>query len=1706
MNKKNKKSNFLRNLLATASIASVIVGGSSAAFGDDILTYGNLSALTGNWVNATGVARAARGGDSIFIVDGAHNLTLDAAIDLDTLNLYGHNGRMATATAAGRITNVISDPAMAARVEAANGVAGGPIPAGGDADARINFTIDGAIIRQFGNAATGAGVLTGLGNVTFTNAGAVMKINANGQTLNGDMIANGADDGIIQVNSNNLTFAGTIGAVNRIGKLDLLADKSATLNQHAVIKDILLGNGSTLTVGNGANLTGATIDAVNANNGTLIFNGASVVTTSIGNGNALKSIVIGNTVGGTVDFQGALVVALKATTFELGHAASVMKISTLPQTVTGDITTTGNNQGTLLLHGNFAHVVNGNVGASGHALANINFEGAAVGTIRTIRGEVFTKNINSNGGTIAFDHNVQVSNATNLTAITTINIAANKSATLGRVNFNSLNSTINVGDGGVLSGAFENPAAVTTGAIHFAGSGTFNGTANKLALIDITAPGILKFTGGTNMNVVTDIQATVANAHFEFADNYELTGNINGAALGITPNLDFKGNAKITGFIGNTNIVGNISIAKDKKLTVDSDSIRAIKIFDKADQGTLALTPKLHDVTITAQISELGGGTIDATGMAETKGLTIAGNIGTDPNATGSSALEKMLLRNSMLTLRPVAFANIAAIDFNKKTTEVNFATANVNYALGDLTNAGNVTLNIDRNISLYNTKTKDKLKEIKFTIDETLTLGKGNDITVAAITLPANKTGTLIFTGDSALRGPIGTANKKLKEIIVRGDTTVTTSGVAFVEGAVTLEGDKSVLTIDSNYTVGQFGGGASGTGILRFVNKDPVTLSTTYTKPAVLPMGPPIADPFAIGTLELTEGNVKLAALDGIDFKKIVFTSVAPAAVDPATAAVPTTAAAGVTAPTTASTTPAVVPTTAAAGVTAPTTAPTTPAVIATAPTLILDRSFSGQDVDSNFDSTTGKMPTIQLLSNLRNTIDETHYIGKDKDHLVNLQHTGDGMVMVGTQKFFATVTTTDNNKGEVGFGIKADKVYGLGSKDRNLASVHVASNIENFGDTYAKEVIVYGGNTYTAGGIISGGELRLGDNAASAVTSFMGNATAGVKANSVVGNATVYFKDGVTLLDNVSSIGSGNKIDFAGNAVIKGKIGESGNSFGDVTFSGNKDHTAILHQDMYVKDVNFGAENIKLAASKVIIGGFSHIDGNIGLDSNQLVLKDKGTWGTNTTINTILTKSGTLGSIVLNDEITLVGNTQVTVKIIDQASLKDHRDTSYVFISGHKYLVMENGDIKLPDGNVIGDVQTNQAYSKWKLVVKDGNLVLTRECDEVEGVKKDLIGIGDDIDQQNAKMLAEAQTGAAKEFMDDINLINDKQGGAAKRAEAIKRLTGTTEPQVAEEISNVVGHVSNHVTNIVGNRMFNIAGQTTAVGAGSDDGGAAMGAWAMPYYGQAVQKNKGDSVGYAVRSVGGVFGFDTLANDNLTIGAAFGIIKTNMKFKDYKIGGKSDVDTLMGVIYGSQQFDKDFFAQAVVSFASSKVTNSDPRIVPVHIDASGQQRAKASYNSMSYGGELLLGYNAKIDDSVLLTPMAGIRYTRLNDEGYKETGTKTQNKTISKKPTNRVEAIVGARIAATVDTSGVAVTPEAHAIISQRLSGKSGAVDARLDGMTTSFVTRSDKGAKTLYNVGVGVSAKAGTMEYGVGYDAYLANKYVGHQGTLKVRVNF
>ena len=244
------------------------------------------------------------------------------------------------------------------------------------------------------------------------------------------------------------------------------------------------------------------------------------------------------------------------------------------------------------------------------------------------------------------------------------------------------------------------------------------------------------------------------------------------------------------------------------------------------------------------------------------------------------------------------------------------------------------------------------------------------------------------------------------------------------------------------------------------------------------------------------------------------------------------------------------------------------------------------------------------------------------------------------------------------------------------------------------------------------------------------------------------------------------------------------------------------------------------------------------------------------------------------------------------------------------------------------------------------------------------------------------------------------------------------------------------------------------------------------------------------------------DTKANDDLIIGGAMTFANSETKYKNLKSGDKTKVNSLMFSIYALQQITDTWFAQGSATIASNEVKNSNKRVT----GGTAYELASSKYNAMSFVGDVLFGYNY-ITEGFSLTPMGGVRYSRVNSAGYKESGSITQNLDVSQKASNRFEVIVGGRVSSgAFDVNGMSVTPELHGFINHDVIGKTPKQDLRIGGVANSLNAKSSKPINTSYNLGVGVTANYGMMEYGAGYDVHLADKRVGHEGSLKVRVNF
>ena len=343
-----------------------------------------------------------------------------------------------------------------------------------------------------------------------------------------------------------------------------------------------------------------------------------------------------------------------------------------------------------------------------------------------------------------------------------------------------------------------------------------------------------------------------------------------------------------------------------------------------------------------------------------------------------------------------------------------------------------------------------------------------------------------------------------------------------------------------------------------------------------------------------------------------------------------------------------------------------------------------------------------------------------------------------------------------------------------------------------------------------------------------------------------------------------------------------------------------------------------------------------------------------------------------------------------------------------------------------------------------------------------------------------------------------------GGSGIEDAIKRLTPTETPILADLVRDVS---SNVIVNRIGGRPQVLDHKAELASAGNSglsagDYPTAYGLWTNPSMLKVKQKTNKGAAGYTASVGGASLGFDTKANEDMVIGLALSYLNTHVKHKDFKSGDKTKVDSVMLSIYGLQQLTDNWYTHGIVTVGTNKVKTKETR----RTGATATELATGNYRAMSFSGELMLGYNSYLKQASF-TPMVGVRVTKVNSAGYTETGTTDQNLIVSRKELNRVELVAGARIyGSDYVLNGLTVLPEIHGFVNQDVIGKKQKSDVRLASVEGYLKTKGGKPIKTLFNAGLSLNTSYNKMEYGLGYDAHMAKKYVAHQANLRVRVNF
>ena len=818
-------SNFLKKLLATASVVAVSASASSA-FATARVTTGTPATQAGAYLEQSKVGNAPAA--NVAVVAGS-------TITFRNAHTYASGG------AAVNLAGVKVDGNFAATIDAtAGGGAGANFTLGSvtrtGSTGVVNINLNNATeLTLTGTGTTAKGYIanldttgapgnsanwafaaadndyTGLGQITFNNNADKLIINSGAQ-LNKAARANANGNGIIEANGSNVIFGG--GITNGVRLLDIKDGKAATLGAASSVNVVKIGNGSSLLVANNTNITSDNIRGSVADKGTLKFEGTSTVNaTKIGDRAKLNTVELAG--AGTVNF--AKTAHFTATKTTLTHADAVLKFSKAAAVET-EIGTATDGKGKVIVSEDIAF--KGNIGENGRSLAEVNF-----GANKTL---TFEKD-----GTKLYAGNV-TTNVTNT----------------GKLDIKSANFEIhsNLGaEGKVLNAVQIYSNAATT----------------------------VKLMAGKSIHATSvDLTKAAQDNILELYDGSSITGNV----IATTANkgtLSIKGDTKIDGTIGTgANRIDQIKFDAAKTLEVTKNDVSTANGIYFAEDGVLKLTQDANvtfNKVTTTKVAATGTGSIIVDSAANGRLIDITAQVG-DVNAANKDNALKLLQAKGGANIQ-LSHANIAIkkIDIESQDASLILNVGNGAFLVGDFSHAdGKGTLQLNQNSTLkagtnLSAGTQNTLKAVNLGANKTLTLEDGVDIYTTndingGIRSNALGDGILTTEGNSTIGAVVGAGNA-IGSINVNGNNK-TANFLNNVNLSNNVNGT-GILTIDNGATavlgggfVGeQITGKAGGQGTVKFNNSVALENATKVTAQ----IGANQLDTVEIGGTDITFADTK-------------------------------------------------------------------------------------------------------------------------------------------------------------------------------------------------------------------------------------------------------------------------------------------------------------------------------------------------------------------------------------------------------------------------------------------------------------------------------------------------------------------------------------------------------------------------------------------------------------------------------------------------------------------------------------------------------------------------------------------------------------------------------------------------------------------------------------------------------------------------------
>jgi outer membrane autotransporter protein len=489
------------------------------------------------------------------------------------------------------------------------------------------------------------------------------------------------------------------------------------------------------------------------------------------------------------------------------------------------------------------------------------------------------------------------------------------------------------------------------------------------------------------------------------------------------------------------------------------------------------------------------------------------------------------------------------------------------------------------------------------------------------------------------------------------------------------------------------------------------------------------------------------------------------------------------------------------------------------------------------------------------------------------------------------------------------------------------------------------------------------------------------------------------------------------------------------------------------------------------------------------------------------TVSTDNG-YGRLVVSGNATFDSGSTVTLQ-------KLSTDTSYAFAQGQRYVVVQatNANAHYNDGSLnYSAIGYNGAVTGASVTDSDNSaktdLVLTVGALNTAPPTNPSAPINSATDANAASSLTGLfhYTGTNAGMLNLFNAAAATGGtgdnGEANRAGAqlSPSSTGTALVQSVQVATQAVIDVTSAHIDMV----------RVAQASGSGDSGIATGerpgdvaVWGQAFGGQANQNDRSDASGYRADYNGMLIGADTALNDQWRAGGLFSYANTSIRDSGNSTGSSGHVNSygLTGYAgYAGQKWYLDLSASAVQQKYSTFR----------NVDFTGfSGGASGSFNGMQYSASAQAGYPIKLDAATTLTPIAGVTYSRLNQDGYTESGSVAALQ-VDSSSTSSIKSDLGAKLERTFKTSYGDMTPLAQ------LSWRHEYRDTRLQSVgsfaadttgTTSFTTQGVAPEKDTGVLVLGVTlARSQNLTLAAHYTLEAAGGYNAQTADVRLRYQF